>query len=139
MELVIDANILLASLVKDAITRELMLDPRLTLVAPEHLLSETSNLLKKSSSLRKRIGLPHQELQLLFEVLTQEIQTKPHAEYKLRMKEAITIAPHKEDAPYMAVALALNMPIWSNDKGMHAQTRVRVYTTRRVLKILEGL
>lgn len=82
MELVVDANILLASFLKEAVTRELLLDTRLTLLAPEHLLSETSRHLKSSASLRKRIRLSNEELQDLLGKLTQRIQTIPARSYQ---------------------------------------------------------
>lgn len=31
------------------------------------------------------------------------------------MGEALSLAPHEEDAPYLAVAILLNIPIWSSD------------------------
>ena len=39
MKLVVDANILIAALLKDATTRELLLKEELELFAPEHLLN----------------------------------------------------------------------------------------------------
>ena len=128
-----DANVLLASLLKAAATRELLLDPRLRLYAPEHLISETLRCLKTSTSLRKRIQLSSKELEELFYLLTQEIETIPKKEFVSQMSEAINIAPHKQDAPYLALALARNIPIWSNDKGIHAQSKVKVYTTKELI------
>ena len=136
MELVVDANVLLASLLKEAITRELLLDTRLRLYAPEHLISETLHLLKRSASLRKRIHLSAKELEELFYLLTQEIETIPKKEFTSQMNEALKIAPHKEDAPYLALALARNIPIWSNDRGIHAQSKVKVYTTKELISTL---
>ena len=52
------------------------------------------------------------------------------------MSEAINIAPHKQDAPYLALALARNIPIWSNDKGIHAQSKVKVCTTKELITVL---
>ena len=131
-----DANVLLASLLKAAVTRELLLDPRLRLYAPEHLISETLRCLKTSTSLRKRIQLSSKELEELFYLLTQEIETIPKKEFVSRMSEATNIAPHKQDAPYLALALARNIPIWSNDKGIHAQSKVKVYTTKELITAL---
>ncbi len=137
MELIVDANILLASFLKEAVTREILLDERLTLLAPEHLLSETSRHLKDSASLRKRICLSNQKLQELFSVLTQRIRTLPAKSYQFYWKEAVTLAPHEEDAPYLALALSLNLPIWSNDRGLKIQKRIRVYSTPELLVLLE--
>ena len=136
MELVVDANVLLASLLKKAITRELLLDSRLTLCAPEHLLSETSRHLAKSASLRKRIFLSNEEIQRLFEILTMNIQTIPKQSYYRFFSRALTLAPHKEDAPYLAVALSREIPIWSNDRGLKNQNVVKIYTTAELLTVL---
>ena len=136
MELVVDANVLLAALLKEAVTRELLLDARFKLYAPEHLISETLRLLKTSSSLRKRIQLSTKKLEELFYLLTQEIQTVPKGEFASHMNEALKIAPHRQDAPYLALALARNAPVWSNDKGMHVQSRVKVYTTKELISLL---
>lgn len=134
MELVVDANILLASFLKAAVTRELLLDSRLTLYAPEHLLSETSRHLTRSASLRRRIKLSNEELQTLFRLLTMNIRTVQKQSYKHFLSKALTLASHKEDAPYLAVALLQNIPIWSNDKGMKNQDEVKVYTTTEILR-----
>ena len=69
MELIVDANVLLFSLLKEAITRELLLDSRLRLFAPEHLILETSRHLKKSDSLRQRMQLKDEELEELLSLL----------------------------------------------------------------------
>lgn len=136
MELIVDANVLLSSLLKDAITRELLLDARLALFAPEHLLLETSHHLKQSSELRKRMRLSDQELQELFSLLTGRIKTISKEVYNPFFQEAETLAPHFEDAPYLAIALFLNLPIWSNDKGLMGQEKVKIFSTQELIRIL---
>ena len=136
MELVVDANILLASFLKEAVTRELLLDSRLTLFAPEHLLSETSRHLEKSAGLRKRIRLSAEDLLKLFEILTMNIKTIPKQSYHRFMGRALTLAPHIEDAPYLAVALFREISIWSNNRGLKNQHMVKIYTTGELLAVL---
>ena len=136
MQVIVDANILLASFLKGAITRELLLDSRLTLFAPEHLLIETSRHLQNNSLVRKRIGLSNQKLQELFLIVTQRIEVVSAKSYKAFFKEALQIAPHKEDAPYLALALFLDISIWSNDKGLIGQRAVKVYSTQELLFLL---
>jgi predicted nucleic acid-binding protein len=136
LELVVDANILLASFLKEAITRELLLDARLTLFAPEYLISETSRHLKKNAPLRKRISLSNDELQELLIFLTSRITTIPSKTYSREFKEALNLAPHKEDAPYLALALSMQIPIWSNDKGLKIQSKVKVYSTSELITFL---
>ena len=136
MELIVDANVLLAAFLKDALTRELLLDSRLCLSAPEYLISEISRHLKRNAPLRKRIGLSSEELDELFEILTRNIKTYPKRAYASHLKEALSLAPHEEDAPYLALALFLDSPVWSNDQGLKNQEKVRIYTTSELLNKL---
>ncbi len=133
MELVVDANILLAGFIRTAVTRELLLDPRLRLHAPEHLIYETRKHLLGSGGLRQRIGLPAGQIEKIWFVLTQNIESHVQADYLRTYAAALKLAPHPEDAPYLALALSMGIPVWSNDKGMKAQGRVKVFTTQEVL------
>lgn len=132
MRLVVDANILVAAFLKASVTRELLLDGRLDLYAPEHLLVETRQVLTKRSALR-RIGITASQLGELFACLTSPIRMVAEEEYAHRLGKAIELAPHAEDAPYLAVALTLRAPVWSNDAILKEQGQVRVYTTRELL------
>ncbi len=75
MELVVDANVLLAGFMKAAVTRELLLDNRLKLHAPEHLIYETRKHLLSSSRLRKRISLLPKQIEEIWFILTQNIES----------------------------------------------------------------
>ncbi len=136
MELVVDANILLAGFIKAAVTRDLLLEGRLKLHAPEHLIYETRRHLLDSSDLRRRIGLSPKQIEKIWFILTQHIESHAKTDYQKTYPTALKIAPHPEDAPYLALALRLEIPLWSNDKGMKTQTQVRVFATHEVLSKL---
>jgi len=136
MELVIDANILLAGFMKAAITRELLLDGRLRLHAPEHLIYETRKHLLSDINLKKRIGLSIKQIDKIWFVLTENISTHTQTDYQKFHASALKIAPHPEDAPYLALALKMKFPIWSNDKGMKTQNCVKVLSTHELLRQL---
>ena len=136
MELVVDANVLLAGFMKAALTRELLLDGRLKLHAPEHLIYETRKHLMGPSRLQRRIGLSAKQIDEIWFLLTQNIESHAKAEYQKIYSAALKIAPHPEDAPYLALALRMGIPLWSNDKGMKKQSRVKVLATHEVLQRL---
>jgi predicted nucleic acid-binding protein len=136
MELVVDANILLAGFMKAAVTRELLLDTRLKLHAPEHLIYETRKHLLGNSDLRKRIDLSPKQIEEVWFLLTQNIESHVQADYQKNYSSALKVAPHPEDAPYLALALSIGTPVWSNDKGMKTQSRVKVLTTHEILNRL---
>ncbi|HNX68322.1 MAG TPA: PIN domain-containing protein [Candidatus Omnitrophota bacterium] len=136
MELVVDANILLAGFMKTAVTRELLLDSRLKLHAPEYLVYETRKHLLGNSDLKRRIGLSASEIDKIWFLLTQNIESHAQGDYQKAHATALKLAPHAEDAPYLALALSMNIPVWSNDKAMAMQPRIRILTTRDILVML---
>ena len=133
LQLVVDANILVSAFLKAATTRRLLLDERLELHSPAYLLSETQKVLK--SRLAKRWQLPPGfDFDQLFSTLTSGIQVVDQNDYDSFMRQALEIAPHDEDAPYLACSLHLNIPLWSNDAGMKEQKFVKVFTTEELLE-----
>ena len=50
------------------------------------------------------------------------------------MKEAEKITPDKKDVLYFALALKLRCGIWSNDKKLKTQNKIKIYSTEDLLK-----
>lgn len=76
MELVVDANVLVAAFLKPATTRSLLLDSRLKLYSPEHLLIETRKVL--GGYLAERLkGQSDIDFDQLFSYLTENIAVLP--------------------------------------------------------------
>lgn len=134
LELIVDANVLLAGLLRKSTTRELLLDTRFLFYAPEHLLLETKNHLIKSDRFRRRVQLSQPKLIALFRSLTARITVMDETNYSSFIGRALSIAPHEEDAPYLALALYLDIALWSNDAGMTQQKKVQVITTKDLVK-----
>ncbi len=137
MQLVVDANIFIAALLKDATTRRLLLRDDLELYAPEHLRNEISDLLK-ISRIRKRLPLNDDDLYELTSSILSCIDFVPEKMILSRIKQALKLVAHEEDAPYVALSLALNIPIWSNDTPLKeaASAKIEVLTTTELLKLL---
>ena len=136
MELVLDANILVAGFLRAATTRELLVDERLALWAPEYSLTEAERVLT-SPRLRRRLGeLSAADVRLILTMLTVHVQVVPAVTYRHHLPIAQHLAPHTEDAPYLALALHLRLPVWSNDAGLKTQSRVPIYTTTELLQLL---
>ena len=138
MELVVDTNVLIAGFLRSALTRELLLDERLALWAPEYLLTEAERVLL-SPRLRRRLGpLSPQDIRALLMQLTARIRILPASTFHLKRPEAKALVADQEDAPFVALALHLRLPLWSNDAPLRAQRVVHVYTTDDVLSLLQG-
>lgn len=133
MRLVIDANILLAGLLRDSVTRALILNARLELFAPVNLRTETERRLVDSSRFRRRLQLSKKELQWVLSYLLSYTTIVSEKQFALYMPLALQIAPRPEDASYIALALTLKIPVWSNDAGLRRQETVEVVTTAELI------
>lgn len=137
MELVVDTNVLVAGFLRSATTRELLLDERLVLWAPEYLLTEAERVLL-TPRLRRRLGaLSPQDVRMLLTQLTARIRILPTGTFRLKLPDAKALVADPEDASFIALALHLHLPLWSNDAPLRAQRVVRVYTTEDVLSLLQ--
>ena len=138
MELVLDANVLVAAFLRSATTRELLLDERLTLWVPEHGLTEAERVLT-TPRLRRRLGtLSIADVRLLLARFTLRVRVLPASAYQHHLAHAQRMAPHAEDAPYLALAMHLRLPLWSNDLALKDQNILPVYTTEEVLALLHS-
>ncbi len=136
MELVVDANILVAGFLRSALTRELLLDERLILYAPEYSLTETDQVLHRSHIRRKLGDLSPKEIRSILSVITARIQILHRRTYEPKLALARKISPDPADIPYLAVALYLRAPLWSNDSALRTQRSISVYTTEELLELL---
>lgn len=136
LRLVVDANILVAAFLKAATTRNLLLDYRLKLYSPDDLLVEAQKVLRGRLS-KRWSSKPGFDFDEIFSALTSGIRVIPKSDYQDYIGRAFEIAPHAEDAPYLALALHLSIPLWSNDEGMKNQSLVQVFSSTGVLDELK--
>ncbi|MBS3175821.1 hypothetical protein J4457_01145 [Candidatus Woesearchaeota archaeon] len=52
--------------------------------------------------------------------------------------DAENLTPDPDDMAYFAIALRLNCAIWSNDKKLKEQNKIKVYHTHELTKIDES-
>ncbi len=136
MELIVDANVLIAAFLKSAITRELLFDDEVELFAPEYFALEIVQTTQKDKILKKCLSLTKNEINDLLDFLLAPIKIIPEEEYSSFIEKAKQEIPF-DDAPYLALSLAFKIPIWSNDAAFKKQTLVKIYTTSELLKILK--
>src|SRR3990167_8703103 len=88
MQLIIDANILIAAFLKSATTRELLFDEELELLAPEYFVMEVSQTIKKDKILRQCIRLTKDEIEELLNFILEHIKIIPEEEYNSFIEKA---------------------------------------------------
>ena len=136
MEVVIDANIIIAALLKRGATRKLLLNDELVLYAPEYVIEEFFDHMQE---FEKKSHLSRMVLEELIKALLIESKmiVVPKDELQPYIKKADEISPDPDDVMYFAMALKQNIGIWSNDKELKKQKCIKVYSTHDVMKVLE--
>ncbi len=130
MLLVIDTNIVVSSIIKDSVTREILLSADIIFVVPEWVHTEIS---KHRELIARKAGIDQDELDQFTEELFQILQTIPFSKYESHIDKGLDIIGDvdKDDAPFIALALALNADgIWTNDKDFEKQDAVKVWKTK---------
>jgi predicted nucleic acid-binding protein len=131
LKLVVDANILFASLIKDSLTAELLLSDKLSLFAPEFLLDE---FLKYEQYILEKTNRSKEDFNHFLTILREEIKIIPQKNIKPFIQKAEKFSPDPKDTVYLACALAIDSKIWSNDKKLKEdQKQIEVITTEELI------
>lgn len=95
-------------------------------------------LFKYLGEFSKRLKVKDEKLKEVLEDLfnVAEIEIIPFEKYSSFMKTAVEITPDIKDAPYLALALNLDCPVWSQDNALKKQSMVKVYSTKELVKNL---
>lgn len=137
LPIVVDTNVVFSALIKNKLTRKLLLDQRLALFYPEHLETEFA---KHNREISARVGISEKKSEQTFYLLMKKsgIRFLPQSSYDFLKPQALASCPsgHENDWPFLALAIFLNCALWSNDKALKKQSRVAVHSTREIAQML---
>lgn len=135
MKLVIDTNVLFSFFKSDSSTRKLIIENSLDLYAPEKTFIE---LKKYKKLICEKSAIDIKSFDEIIRKMKLFIKIVPKSKFKNFYEEARSFLPDnaKDDAPFVGLALHLDIPLWSNDKLLKKQNRVIVFSTHEMLEIL---
>ena len=136
MKFVIDTNVLISALLKDSVTREMLLFPSLEFLLPEYALEEVD---AHKGEISKRSGLSVEEIDIVLSVLLENISITPISKIKPYLTKADKLIGHIDpfDIPFVALALAVeNNGIWSNDKHFENLKGIKVWKTADLINFI---
>ena len=138
MLVVVDANELFSLLIRGSKqSKEIILSRKLNLIAPEFLLTEFSNNEKEILSKTHRTA---EEFSRLLCSLKSKINVVRKCEFEEFVDEATELFPeHTKDVPYLALALKFNCPLWSEEKLLRKQSRIKVFNTKELSDKIKSL
>ncbi|MBU2503835.1 MAG: hypothetical protein KJ879_02165 [Nanoarchaeota archaeon] len=134
MLLVADANILFSALIRDSGTAELIISDKLELITPEFVLVEFE---KHKKEILKKTHRSESDFQKFMVILRSKIEIIPLSELRKFIKDAEKISPDSDDIHYFAAALKFNCPIWTQDKELKNQGKIKIYNTLELIKELD--
>ena len=130
MDLVIDANILFAALIKESVTSDILFRHRL--YAPEFIFEEFKEY---KEELKQKTQRTDEDFSQLLDLFERKVILIPKEEIDPFIKRAEKISPDQKDVLYIALALRLHASLWSNDKKLkEKQNEITVYTTTDLFK-----
>jgi len=135
MEIVLDTNILISSLLRNGLTRDLISLSPLKMYTVEYAKFEVE---KHKGELLSKSKLDEDSFDYLTEFVFGKVSLVPMAELSPFKDEAIEIMREIDinDSPFIALAMLLNCPIWSNDAHFKRQNVIKSYTTKEIMDIL---
>ena len=134
MDLVVDANIVMSTLISaEGKTCDLIFNDRLKLFAPEFLLDEIE---KHKEEILSKSALSESEFKLLLSLVFSRIEIIPLSEFQKFVGSAEEITPDPNDTEYFALALRLNCAIWTNDKKLKGQDKIKIHSTTELIRLL---
>ena len=136
MKVVIDSNRVIASLLRDSTTREILYNRRFDFIAPEFIKVEIQ---KYKKDLISKAGITEEEFASLLSLFFEKITLIPNEEYSEYFKELTTDISDPKDIPYFACSLATKSKgIWSHDPHFQKQSKVKIFTNIDLLRLAKS-
>jgi len=135
MNIIIDSNELFSALIKDSITRKIILEYASFFLFPSFIFEEMQ---KHKTELLKKSRMSGEDFSKLLQLILKNIV--PNEVLIPYRKEAFEIVKNidPDDVLFVACALAYhNSIIWSNDRKLKKQSRVKVLNTKEIIKLLQ--
>lgn len=134
MILVVDANVVLAALIKNGRTREVLMSHKFRFVAPDFLKEEIE---KHGKYVKEKAGLTDSEFNVLISLIFSEIEIIPQTEYHPTIRKAKELIEDVKDTTYVACYLALKCDaIWTNDDHYKEGMGLKIVKTEYLLNLM---
>ncbi|MFH1212309.1 MAG: PIN domain-containing protein [Candidatus Woesearchaeota archaeon] len=135
MILITDSNILLSALIRDSITRKIILDSGWKLYYPQisfrEIISHKNLVLSKS-------GMTKREFSFVLSSLLKNVELIPDEKLKPHLKKAKeTIGKTDlDDVAFIAAAMAVkDSAVWSDDAHFRMQDKIKIFRTKEIIQL----
>lgn len=122
-------------MIKKSVTADLLAVGNLGLYAPEFLLEEFQ---KYEDLILKKTHRSSEEFHQYLTFIKRRIKFVPIKNIIAHLEKATLISPDPKDTVYLALAIALDAIIWSNDKRLkEKQNKIPVFNTSEIIELIK--
>lgn len=133
MKLVLDSNILFTFFWEKAVIHTI-LEQNILFYAPEFALEEIK---KYKQEIKQKTKLSEADFKEKQKLLTVRISFIPPKMYTSFLSQALHISPDKEDIDFIALTIALDCGLWSNDNALKEIQKIDIYSTKELIELLD--
>ena len=135
MNIVIDTNIFISALIKDGLTRNIIVKSKDNSILPDFELDEIYN---HKNEIMKKAKLSEKDFDILLLRLLRYVRIIPVDLIINKKGEAFNIIGYidPDDVIFFATALTFNASIWSDDKHFIMQNKIKILTTKDMVRML---
>src|SRR3989344_3163272 len=133
MNFVIDTNILISALIKDSVTRKIIIESGLNFYYPKISFYEIQ---KHKPLVLKKSGMSEKQFNDVLNILLDNVILVSEYRFADNLNKANNLIGKIDinDVVFLACALSLDLEIWSDDKHFQKQKKVKVLTTQEFVK-----
>jgi len=133
MKIVVDSNRVIAALIKEGTTREILFDKKFEFIAPDFIRTEID---KYKKSIIEKTKINKEELDILLSLIFENIIVMSEPEYNTFIENVKDKISDPKDISYLAVSYECKAEgIWSHDPHFKEQKKVKIFTNIDMLKI----
>jgi len=137
MKIVIDANELFSLLIRGSKdSRDILFSNKIELIAPEFIFVE---FLNNKDEILSKTHRSNEEFLEVFSIFQDKIKLVAQQEFENFINEACNLFPeHTKDNAYLALALKYSCPIWSEEKLLKRQDKIKVFNSKELAEKLRN-
>jgi len=138
LNIIIDSNVLFSALIKNSVTRRIILEYHSFFLFPSFIFDEMD---KHKEILLKKSEMNSKDFNLLLNILLRKVMIIPTEVLSPYKKEAYKIVKDIDPDDTLFIACALAYPdsfIWSDDKKLKQQSKIQILNTSEMLSALYG-
>ena len=135
MKLVIDTNRIIASLIKNGLSRKILFSDLFEFYTPDYSLIEIHNHIDE---IRKKTNNSPEEIEILISMLFENIEIIPELNYLLNLDKAKKLISDIDDVSFIAVSLLINADgIWSDDSDFKTNSQIKIFRTKDLMDMVK--